>query len=195
MSDRKSEVIRKTEETDVRVRLSLDGRGTYKVATGIGFFDHLLSLFAKHGLFDLELEARGDLEVDGHHTVEDVGIVLGETIKEALGDKEGIKRFGTSIIPMDESLGMVSLDLSGRTACLFDAPLKGKIGTFDAELIEEFFIAVSRGGSLTLHARLFYGRNAHHMAEALFKAFGKALDEATQIDKRIEGVLSTKGRL
>lgn len=195
MSDRKAQVRRKTDETDVKVRLALDGRGDHKVDTGIGFLDHLLSLFAKHGLFDLTLEARGDLEVDDHHTVEDVGIALGEAIKQALGGKERIRRFGTSIIPMDESLAMVSIDLIGRTACHFDALLKGKIGTFDAELIEEFFIAVSRGGSLALHAKLFYGRNAHHMAEALVKALGRALDEASQIDERIVGVPSTKGRL
>jgi imidazoleglycerol-phosphate dehydratase len=192
---REAEVRRKTGETDIRVRLNLDGKGKYKVNTGIGFLDHMLSLFAKHGLFDLTLKTRGDLVVDDHHTVEDVGITLGEAIREALGKKEGIRRFGTSFIPLDESLGMVSIDLSGRSACSFDAPLKGKIGGFDAELIEEFFIAVSRGGSLTLHAKLFYGRNAHHMAETLFKAFGRALDEATQLDKRIEGVPSTKERL
>lgn len=195
MRDREAELRRKTGETDVRVKLNLDGSGEYKVNTGIGFLDHMFCLFARHGVFDLTLEAKGDLKVDLHHTVEDVGISLGEAIKEALGGKEGIRRFGTSITPMDESLGMVSIDLSGRTACCFDAPLEGKIGTFDAELIEEFFISVTRGGSLTLHAKLFYGRNAHHMVEALFKAFGRALDEATQIDERIVGVLSTKGKL
>ncbi len=195
MSDRKAELRRKTDETEVKLRLVLDGKGDRKVDTGIGFLDHMLSLLAKHGLFDLTLEARGDLEVDDHHTVEDVGIALGEAIRQALGGKERIRRFGTSIIPMDESLAMVAIDLIERASCCFDALLKGKIGTFDAELIEEFFFAVSRGGSLTLHAKLFYGRNAHHMAEALFKALGRALDEASQIDERMVGVPSTKGRV
>jgi len=195
MSNRRVEIHRKTDETDIEGRLDLDGSGKYKIDTGIGFLNHMLSLLTKHGLFDLELTVKGDLEVDFHHTVEDVGISLGKAIDESLGEKEGIRRYGTAIIPMDESLGMVSIDLSGRTAYRIDTPLNGKIGTFDAELIEEFFIAVSRGGSLTLHAKVFYGRNAHHMAEALFKAFGRALDEATRIDERVVGVPSTKGKL
>jgi len=155
----------------------------------------MLTLFAVHGLFNLEVQVKGDRHVDDHHTVEDVGIVLGEAIGKALGERRGIRRYGTAILPMDETLGLISLDLSGRSTCQFDAPLTGKIGPFDAELIEEFFIAVSRGGDLTLHAKILAGGNQHHMAEALFKAFGRALDEATRIDPRIEGVPSSKGKL
>jgi len=195
MTDREADLSRKTTETDVRIRLALDGKGECTVNTRIGFFDHMLTLFAVHGLFDLEVQAEGDRHVDDHHTVEDVGIVLGEAIGKALGEKRGIRRYGTSILPMDETLAMVCLDLSGRSVCQFDAPLSGKIGTFDAELIEECFIAISHGGAFTLHAKIFYGRNRHHVAEALFKAFGRALDEATRIDPRIDGVPSSKGRL
>ena len=195
MNDREARLSRKTSETEVRVRLGLDGRGESRITTGIGFFDHMLTSFAVHGLFDLEVEAKGDRNVDDHHTVEDVGIVLGQAIGEALGERRGIKRYATTILPMDETLGMVSLDLSGRSACQFDAPLTGKIGAFDAELIEEFFVAISRGGDLTLHAKILAGGNQHHAAEALFKAFGHALDEATQIDQRMEGVPSSKGKL
>ena len=195
MNDREAKLSRKTNETEVRVRLNLDGKGESAINTGVGFLDHMLTLFAVHGLFNLEVQAKGDRHVDDHHTVEDVGIVLGEAIGKALGERIGIKRYGTSILPMDETLGLVSLDLSGRSACQFDAPLTGKIGTFDAELIEDFFVAVSRGAAVTLHAKIFYGRNQHHAAEALFKAFGRALDEATQIDPRIEGVPSSKGKL
>jgi len=195
MNDREAKLSRKTIETEVGVRLTLDGKGEYKVNTGVGFLDHMLALFAVHGLFNLEVQAKGDRHVDDHHTVEDVGIVLGEAIGKALGERRGIRRYATSILPMDETLGLVSLDLSGRSTCQFDAPLTGKIGTFDAELIEDFFVAVSRGAAVTLHAKIFAGRNRHHAAEALFKAFGRALDEATQIDPRIEGVPSSKGKL
>lgn len=195
MNDREAKLSRKTNETEVRVRLNLDGRGESRITTGIGFLDHMLALFAVHGLFDLEVQANGDHHVDDHHTVEDVGIVLGEAIGKALGERVGIRRYAASIIPMDESLAMVALDLSGRSACQFDAPLAGKIGAFDAELIEEFFVAVSRGGDLTLHAKILVGGNRHHMAEALFKAFGRALDEATRIDPRVGGVPSSKGKL
>ena len=195
MNNREAKAHRKTSETEVRVRLNLDGKGESKINTGVGFLDHMLASFAVHGLFDLEVEARGDRHVDDHHTVEDVGIVLGEAIDKALGERCGIRRYATTILPMDETLGLVSLDLSGRSACQFDAPLTGKIGTFDAELIEEFFNGVARGGSLTLHAKVLYGKNQHHMVEALFKAFGKALDEATQIDPRMKGVPSSKRKL
>ncbi len=195
MSDREAQLSRKTTETEVRVRLNLDGRGESAINTGIGFLDHMLALFAVHGLFNLEVQANGDRHVDDHHTVEDVGIVLGEAIGKALGERRGIRRYATTILPMDETLGMVSLDLSGRSACQFDAPLAGKIGAFDAELIEEFFVAVSRGGGLALHAKILAGGNQHHMAEALFKAFGRALDEATRIDPRVGGVPSSKGKL
>jgi len=195
MNDREATLSRKTSETDIRIRLALDGRGECRVNTGIGFLDHMLALFAVHGLFDLEVQAEGDRHVDDHHTVEDVGIVLGEAIGTALGAKRGIRRYGTAILPMDETLAMVCLDLSGRSACQFDAPLTGRIGAFDAELIEECFVAVSRGGAFTLHVKILAGKNQHHIAEALFKAFGRALDEATQIDPRMEGVPSSKGRL
>jgi len=195
MNDRETTLSRKTNETEVRVRLNLDGKGESAINTGVGFLDHMLTLFAVHGLFNLEVQVKGDRHVDDHHTVEDVGIVLGEAIGKALGERRGIRRYGTAILPMDETLGLISLDLSGRSTCQFDAPLTGKIGPFDAELIEEFFIAVSRGGDLTLHAKILAGGNQHHMAEALFKAFGRALDEATRIDPRIEGVPSSKGKL
>jgi len=195
MSDREAKLSRKTNETQVRMRLNLDGKGESRITTGIGFLDHMLTSFAVHGLFDLELEASGDRNVDDHHTVEDVGIVLGQAIGKALKERLGIRRYATSILPMDESLAMVALDLSGRSACWFDAPLAGKIGAFDAELIEEFFVAVSRGGDLTLHVKILAGGNRHHMAEALFKAFGRALDEATRIDPRVGGVPSSKGKL
>jgi len=195
MNNREAKVYRKTNETEVRVRLNLDGRGQYKIKTGIGFFDHMLGLFTRHGLFNLELDVQGDRHVDDHHTVEDVGLVLGEAIGKALGEPLGIKRYAASILPMDEALVMVVLDLAGRSGCWFAAPLSGKIGSFDAELIEDFFIALSRGGNLTLHVKVFYGRNPPHMAEARFKAFGRALDEATQIDPRIGSVPSTKGTL
>lgn len=195
MSDREAQLSRETNETEIRVRLNLDGKGESKITTGIGFLDHMLTSFAVHGLFDFEVEATGNRNVDDHHTVEDVGIVLGQAIGKALGERLGIRRYAASIIPMDESLAMVALDLSGRSACRFDAPLAGKIGAFDAELIEEFFVAVSRGGALTLHAKILAGGNQHHMAEALFKAFGRALDEATRIDPRVGGVPSSKGKL
>lgn len=195
MNVREAKLSRKTSETEVRVRLALDGKGESAINTGVGFLDHMLALFALHGLFNLEVQAKGDRHVDDHHTVEDVGIVLGEAIGKALGERRGIRRYGMSLLPMDETLGLVCLDLAGRSVCQFEAPLAGKIGTFDAELIEEFLIATSRGGAFTLHAKVLYGRNQHHMAEALFKAFGRALDEAVQLDPRMEGVPSSKGRL
>jgi len=195
MSDRETEMRRSTSETDVRVRLKLDGRGSHRIETGIGFLDHMLTLFAVQGLFDLDARVEGDRQIDDHHTVEDIGIVLGEAVSEAIGEGKGIRRYGTSIVPMDETLGLVALDLSGRPTCCFQAPLTGKIGTFDAELIEEFFTGFSRGGALTLHARILTGKNQHHMSEALFKGFGRALDEATGIDPRRDSVPSSKGTL
>jgi imidazoleglycerol-phosphate dehydratase len=193
---RTSVIERKTGETQIAIELNLDGQGQSEIATGIGFFDHMLILWAKHGLFDLKVKANGDLEVDGHHTVEDAGIVLGTAIKEALGDKKGIKRYGTAFVPMDEALAFVSLDISGRPYLVFDAELPGgSVGGFDTELVEEFLRALAVHAGLTLHVRLLYGKNAHHMVEGIFKALGRALSEACLKDERIVGVMSTKGVL
>lgn len=196
MIQREAKISRKSNETNIEARINLDGSGNFEGDTGIGFFDHMLNLFAKHGLLNLYVKAVGDLFVDSHHTIEDVGIVLGLAIKEALKGKEGIKRYGTSFVPMDETLATVSLDLSGRPYLVFDADFTvDKIGDFDTEMVEEFFRAIATNGGITLHARIIYGKNNHHMVEALFKAFGKALSEALTYDKRIKGVLSTKGSL
>lgn len=193
---RKAEISRKTAETDISIGINIDGEGKSSINTGIGFFDHMLTLFARHGLLDAEIKALGDLEVDGHHTVEDVGIVLGQAIKQALGDKKSIRRYGTSFVPMDESLAMVSMDLSGRPFLVLDAGFaSAKVGGMDTELVEEFFRAVAFNAGITLHIKVLYGSNSHHMIEAVFKAFGRALDEATRFDERIEGVMSTKGSL
>lgn len=193
---RMATVERRTAETQVKATINLDGAGRAEISTGIGFFDHMLSLFAKHGLFDLMVAAKGDLFVDGHHTVEDTGIVLGRTVAQALGDKQGIRRYGTAFVPMDEALAMVALDVSGRPYLHFEAAFPGeRIGDMASELVEEFLRAFAVHAALTLHVRLLYGRNAHHMAEAIFKALGRALDEATRLDGRIDGVLSTKGTL
>lgn len=194
--NRLSEIKRKTGETDIELSLNLDGEGTFKGSTGIGFLDHMLTLFSKHGLIDLEIKADGDLVVDSHHTVEDIAIVLGSAVKEALKDKAGIKRYGTSFVPMDESLATISLDISGRPFLVFDAKFTvDKLGNFDTEMVEEFFRAFAVNGGITLHARVLYGKNNHHMIEALFKALGRALGEAITIDQRIKGVMSTKGVL
>ncbi|NLP14420.1 MAG: imidazoleglycerol-phosphate dehydratase HisB [Clostridium sp.] len=194
--NREFEISRKTNETDVSLRMNIDGTGKGDISTGVGFFDHMLNLFARHGIFDLKVRAKGDLEVDAHHTVEDVGIVLGQTIKEALGDKKSIKRYGSSFVPMDEALALVVLDLGGRPYLVFDARFENeKLGNMDTELVEEFFRAVAFNASMNLHIKVFYGSNTHHIVEAIFKAFGRALDEASGIDKRIEDVMSTKGML
>ena len=196
MLQRQAKISRESKETKIDVSINLDGSGKFEGDTGIGFFDHMLCLFAKHGLMDLNVEAVGDLVVDSHHTIEDVGIALGSAIKEALKGKEGIKRYGTSFVPMDETLATVSLDLSGRSYLVFDASFTvDRIGSFDTEMVEEFFRAIATNGGITLHARVIYGKNNHHMVEALFKALGKALSEALTYDKRIKGVLSTKGSL
>lgn len=193
---RNAKIVRKTNETNIEIELNLDGEGSFTGSTGIGFFDHMLNLFTRHGLFDLNIKAQGDLFVDSHHTVEDAGIVLGACIKEALKDKKGIKRYGTSFVPMDEALATVSLDISGRPYLVFDAEFTvDKLGDFDTEMVEEFFRAVAVNAGLTLHCRVLYGKNNHHMVEGLFKAFGRALGEAVTIDSRIKGVLSTKGSL
>ena len=196
MPSRQSKILRESMETNIDISIDLDGSGKYEGNTGIGFFDHMLCLFAKHGLLDLNVSVKGDLSVDTHHTVEDVGIVLGSAIKEAMKGKEGIKRYGTSFVPMDETLATVSLDLSGRPYLVFEGNFTvERLGNFDTEMVEEFFRAVSVNAGITLHVRVIYGKNNHHMVEALFKAFGKALSEALTYDERIKGVLSTKGLL
>lgn len=191
---RKAETERKTAETYVQVWINIDGSGESDVETGIGFFDHMLSLFSRHGLIDLKVRAKGDLEVDAHHTVEDVGIVLGQAIRKAMGDGISIKRYGWAVVPMDEALVMAALDAGGRPyfACDLNIPLP-TLGEMPTELVEEFFRAVSWNAGITLHIKEFYGSNSHHIAEAAFKAFGKALKEALTVDDRIKGVLSTKG--
>ena len=193
---RRAEIVRKTNETDVSLTFFIDGKGTSNITTGIGFLDHMLTLFARHGMFDLDLNASGDLDVDSHHTVEDIGIVLGHAIKEALGDKKSISRYGTSFVPMDEALAMVSLDISGRPFLVFDAEFSNdRVGEMDTELFEEFFRAVAFNAGITLHIKVLHGGNNHHIIEAAFKAFGRALAEAVAINDRIDGVLSTKGIL
>lgn len=194
--ERKAQIKRKTNETDISLYINIDGSGKGEINTGIGFFDHMLNLFARHGLFDLKVDADGDLNVDAHHTVEDVGIALGQALKDALGEKKSVRRYGTSYVPMDEALAMVSIDLSGRPFLVFKAEFtRDKAGGMDTELVEEFFRAVAFNACITLHIAAFYGNNNHHIIEAIFKAFGRALDEATRRDERIEGVMSTKGIL
>lgn len=196
MSMRVAEVSRKTSETDIQIRLNLDGTGKSNIHTGIGFFDHMLNSFARHGLFDLDVQVNGDLDVDCHHTIEDTGIVLGEAIKMAVGDKKGIKRFGYFILPMDESLVLASLDLSGRPYLNYQLPLTvERVGQMDTEMVKEFFYAISYSCGMNLHIKLLDGSNNHHIIEAAFKAFAKALDEAISYDQRITDVLSTKGAL
>ena len=196
MKNRTSNIDRKTNETNISLSLNLDGEGKRSVSTGIGFFDHMLDLFAKHALFDLELKASGDTNVDFHHTVEDVGICMGLAVKEALGDKAGIVRFSNVSVPMQESLANVALDISGRSALIFNAKLDSKkIGDFDSELIREFLEAFTVNAGLNLHVDVPYGENAHHIAEAIFKGLAKALDRATRIDERSDDVPSTKGIL
>lgn len=193
---RSAKIERNTKETEISIKFEIDGNGRGEIDTGVGFFDHMLTGFAKHGLFNLKLEAAGDLFVDCHHTVEDVGIVLGKAIKEAVGDKEGIKRYGFFILPMDEALVLCALDLSGRACFVYDGEFKNeRIGTMDTCMVEEFFRAVAVNAEMNLHIKVLSGGNDHHVAEAMFKAFAKALDRATTIDPRIEGVLSTKGTI
>lgn len=194
--ERVSNISRKTGETDINITLNLDGTGSASINTGIGFFDHMLGSFAKHGFFDLDVSAKGDLYVDVHHTVEDTGIVLGQAIKEAAGDKKGIKRFGECMLPMDEALVLCALDLSGRPYLKYSLGLTvPKVGDFDTEMVHEFFYAVSYSAGMNLHIKMLDGVNNHHIIEAAFKAFAKALDRALEYDERIAGVLSTKGSL
>lgn len=193
---REASIKRDTKETKIRVRLNLDGSGQAKIGTGVGFFDHMLDGFARHGLFDLEVCADGDLEVDCHHTVEDTGIVLGQAIREAVGDKKGIKRYGCSLLPMDEALVACAIDLSGRPYYSSDARFTvPRIGDLDTEMVREFFYAISYNAQMNLHFHVLVGSNNHHICEAMFKAFAKALDAAVSYDERITDVLSTKGSL
>ncbi len=194
--ERKATINRKTKETDITAFLDLDGQGIAKIETGIGFFNHMLEGFAKHGFFDLEMTIQGDLQVDGHHSVEDAGIVLGTAIKEALGDKKGIKRYGHCILPMDDALALCAVDLCGRPYFAFECEFTvEKVGYLDTELIREFFYAVSYTAGMNLHIKMLSGINNHHMIEAIIKAFARALDEAVKKDERITDVLSTKGSL
>lgn len=197
MAGRIAYVERKTNETDIKLELHIDGTGQAKIDTGIGFFDHMLNSFTKHGVFDLKAIVKGDLYVDSHHTIEDTGIVLGEAIKKAIGDKKGIKRYGQRLLPMDETLVMCAIDLSGRPYLSFDMNFTvDQVGYFDTEMVKEFFYAVSYASGMNLHIKQIHGSNNHHLIEAAFKAFAKALDEATQIDPRMrDEVLSTKGAL
>jgi imidazoleglycerol-phosphate dehydratase len=189
-------VTRRTGETDVRLELNLDGRGRYQVATGVPFFDHMLEAFARHGFFDLVVRAKGDLEVDAHHTVEDVGLVLGQALREALGDKAGIRRFGEATVPLDEALSTAVVDLSGRPFLAYEVRLPpGRIGSFDPELVHDFLLALVNQAGMNLHVRTASGRNPHHVVETIFKALARALDQATQREPRFSGVLSTKGAL
>ena len=193
---RSSTINRKTKETEIEITLELDGSGNAEVNTGIGFLDHMLEGFARHGFFDLKCQVKGDLQVDGHHTVEDTGIVLGQAIREAAGDKKGIRRYGYFILPMDESLALCAVDLCGRPYLQFDCDFTAeRVGELETELVREFFYAVSYSAGMNLHLRMLQPGNNHHMIEAMFKAFAKALDEATTLDPRISDVLSTKGSL
>lgn len=194
---RKSQVHRKTAETDITITLGIDGAGRSQIQTGIPFFDHMLTLFAKHGLFDLTVKAKGDLEVDFHHTVEDTGIVLGQCFKDALGNKEGIRRYGWCLLPMDETLAQVAVDLSGRSFLSYHAPKRVEAigGSFSYQLVEEFLRAFATAVMANVHVEIVRGRDAHHMAEAIFKGLSKSLDQATSLDPRIAGVLSTKEML
>lgn len=193
---RKSSIKRETNETNISMDFNIDGTGKGDINSGIGFFDHMLNSFIRHGLFDMTLNIKGDLYVDTHHTIEDTGIVLGNAIKEALGDKKSIKRYGSVILPMDETLVLCSLDLSGRPYLVFDAEFTtDKVGYFDTEMVKEFFYAISYSAGMNLHIKVLSGENNHHMIECIFKAFAKALDEATIIDLRIPGLMSTKGSL
>lgn len=194
--DRRSDIRRETTETAISLSLNIDGCGEYEISTPVPFLNHMLELTARHGLFDLKIEASGDVEIDYHHTVEDIGICLGQAFRDALGDKKGIKRYGNATVPMDEALAEVSLDISGRHYLSFNVDIpREKVGSFDVELAEEFFQAVVTNGGINLHIDLKRGTNTHHCLEAVFKAFGRAMDAATSLDERVKGVPSTKGTL
>ncbi len=194
--NRSAKVARKTKETDIRINLNLDGKGSSRISTGIGFFDHMLTLFSRHGLFDLEIQCQGDLEVDGHHTVEDVGLALGEAFILAAGSKEGINRFGMAYVPMDEALCRTVVDFSGRAYLVCNAHFAAEtVGEFHTELVEEFFRALAVQAKMNLHLEVLYGKNSHHVAEAMFKSAGRALSAALSVNPRVIGVPSTKGVL
>ncbi len=196
MSKREAQVDRKTKETRISLNLNLDGRGETHLQMGVPFFEHMLNLWARHGLFDLTINAQGDLEIDAHHLVEDTGITLGQALYKGMGDKEGIKRFGFFVLPMDEALVMVSLDLSDRPLLVYEVEVPAeRVGEFDTELLEEFLRAFVQEARVTLHVKLIHGKNSHHILEAVFKALGKSLDQALTRDSRIQGVPSTKGKL
>lgn len=196
MNKREARVERKTKETDIKLYINLEGTGKTDLKTGIPFLEHMLNLMARHGFFDLKLEAVGDLEIDAHHLVEDIGIVLGEAFRKAMGSKEGIKRYGFFILPMDEALVLASLDLSDRPYLVYNVDIPAeKVGEFETELLEEFFRAFTHEARITLHLKLIHGKNSHHIIEALFKGLGRSLDQALQMDSRVEGVPSTKGKL
>ena len=196
MDTRKAIVKRKTAETDISVELTLDGEGKSKIESGLGFFDHMLTLFSRHGFFDLNVKCDGDIYVDGHHSIEDIGIAMGDALAEALGDKAGITRYASFYVPMDEVLAFVAIDVSGRPFLVYDAPqMAPMIGGYDTELTEEFLRAFAFHAGLTLHVKVLYGTNSHHMVEAIFKALGHALHIATARDDEVKGVLSTKGVL
>jgi len=193
---RTAKINRTTKETEINVTLDLDGRGTHEIESGVPFLDHMLTQISRHGFFDLQVSAKGDLEIDAHHTVEDLGICLGEAFKQALGDKSGVRRYGRGSMPMHEALAAVVLDFSGRPFLVYNVPLpKAQVGNFELELVEEFFTAFCNHAGANVHVNLAYGDNLHHIVEAVFKAFARALDEATQLDPRVEGVLSSKGTL
>jgi len=196
MSERSAEIKRQTAETNITLQLNLDGKGQGKISSGIGFFDHMLNLFTAHGQLDLTLTCQGDLNVDGHHSVEDIGIALGEAFKQAIGDKRGICRYGTFYLPMDESLAFVTLDISGRPFLVYDGgEMAPQVGGFDTELTEEFLRAFAMHAGITLHVKILYGTNTHHKIEAIFKALGHALRQAVSFDPKVTGIPSTKGML
>ncbi|MEC3607759.1 imidazoleglycerol-phosphate dehydratase HisB [Bacillus glycinifermentans] len=193
---RKAERARKTNETDIKLSFNIDGQGEADIQTAVPFMTHMLDLFTKHGQFDLSVKAEGDVDIDDHHTTEDIGICLGQALLEALGDKKGIKRYGSSLVPMDEGLAQVAVDLSNRPHLEFRAQLPSrKVGTFDTELVHEFLWKFALEARMNLHVIVHYGTNTHHIIEAIFKALGRALDEATMIDPRVKGIPSTKGML
>lgn len=196
MSERSAEIKRQTAETNITMQLNLDGKGQGKISSGIGFFDHMLNLFTAHGQLDLTLNCQGDLQVDGHHSVEDIGIALGDAFKQAIGDKKGICRYGTFYLPMDESLAFVTLDISGRPFLVYDGgEMAPQVGGFDTELTEEFLRAFAMHAGITLHVKILYGTNTHHKIEAIFKALGHALRQAVSFDPKVTGIPSTKGML